>query len=75
MLVAPCGSTPTGGCDDLPALATVARRYRAWFHVDAAHGGGFLFSRRMRGKLRGADGHNHFRTVRGVGYAFSPRPA
>lgn len=29
----------------------------------------------LRGKLRGADGHNYFRTVRGVGYAFSPRPA
>lgn len=55
VLVATCGSTPTGGCDDLPALATVARRYRAWFHVDAAHGGGFLFSRRMRGKLRGVE--------------------
>jgi two-component system alkaline phosphatase synthesis response regulator PhoP len=29
----------------------------------------------LRGKLRGADGHNYFRTVRGVGYAFAPRPA
>jgi DNA-binding response OmpR family regulator len=29
----------------------------------------------LRGKLRGRDGHNYFRTVRGVGYAFSPRPA
>jgi len=28
----------------------------------------------LRGKLRGADGHNYFRTVRGVGYAFAPRP-
>jgi DNA-binding response OmpR family regulator len=28
----------------------------------------------LRGKLRGNDGHNYFRTVRGVGYAFSPRP-
>ena len=27
----------------------------------------------LRGKLRGSSGHNHFRTVRGVGYAFSPR--
>lgn len=27
----------------------------------------------LRGKLRGSDGHNHFRTVRGVGYAFEPR--
>jgi DNA-binding response OmpR family regulator len=29
----------------------------------------------LRGKLRGSDGHNHFRTVRGVGYAFAPRPS
>jgi DNA-binding response OmpR family regulator len=29
----------------------------------------------LRGKLRGSDGHNYFRTVRGVGYAFSPRHA
>ena len=29
----------------------------------------------LRGKLRGDEGHNYFRTVRGVGYAFSPRPA
>ncbi|HET9415941.1 MAG TPA: response regulator transcription factor [Candidatus Limnocylindria bacterium] len=29
----------------------------------------------LRGKLRGADGHTYFRTVRGVGYAFSPGPA
>jgi two-component system, OmpR family, alkaline phosphatase synthesis response regulator PhoP len=27
----------------------------------------------LRGKLRGSDGHNYFRTVRGVGYAFAPR--
>ena len=26
----------------------------------------------LRGKLRGAGDHNYFRTVRGVGYAFSP---
>lgn len=29
----------------------------------------------LRTKLRGADGHNYFRSVRGVGYAFEPRPA
>ena len=27
----------------------------------------------LRGKLKGRDGHNYFRTVRGVGYAFAPR--
>jgi DNA-binding response OmpR family regulator len=26
----------------------------------------------LRGKLRGEGGHNYFRTVRGVGYAFAP---
>lgn len=29
----------------------------------------------LRTKLRPADGHNYFRSVRGVGYAFQPRPA
>ena len=29
----------------------------------------------LRGKLRGRDGHNYFRTVRGVGYAFAPQTA
>lgn len=29
----------------------------------------------LRGKLRAAEGHNYFRTVRGVGYAFAPRAA
>ena len=29
----------------------------------------------LRSKLRARDGHNYFRTVRGVGYAFTPRPA
>ena len=28
----------------------------------------------LRSKLRARDGHNYFRTVRGVGYAFTPRP-
>jgi two-component system, OmpR family, alkaline phosphatase synthesis response regulator PhoP len=27
----------------------------------------------LRGKLRRIDGHDYFRTVRGVGYAFSPK--
>lgn len=28
----------------------------------------------LRGKLRGDDGHDHFRTVRGVGYGFAAEP-
>ena len=29
----------------------------------------------LRSKLRARDGHNYFRTVRGVGYAFAPPPS
>jgi len=55
ILVATSGSTPTGSCDDLPSLAKIARREGAWLHVDAAHGGGLIFSRRYRRFLRGIE--------------------
>jgi L-2,4-diaminobutyrate decarboxylase len=55
ILVATSGSTPTGSCDDLEALARIARSEGAWLHVDAAHGGGLIFSRRYRHLLRGID--------------------
>lgn len=55
ILVGSCGATATGSCDDLPTLAAQARKLRAWFHVDAAHGGGFAFSRRMKSKLNGIE--------------------
>jgi len=55
VLVATSGSTPTGSCDDLSALAAIARREGSWLHVDAAHGGGLMFSRRYRHLLRGID--------------------
>lgn len=55
VLVATCGSTPTGSCDDLMTLAEMARRENAWLHVDAAHGGGMAFSRRYRFLLRGIE--------------------
>ncbi len=53
ILVGSSGSTPTGSFDSLPALAEIARKQRAWFHVDAAHGAGLAFSRRLRWRLKG----------------------
>jgi L-2,4-diaminobutyrate decarboxylase len=53
ILVGSSGSTPTGSFDNLPALAEIARKHRAWFHVDAAHGAGLAFSRRFRWRLKG----------------------
>ena len=53
ILVGSSGSTPTGSFDDLVALRKIAARHGAWFHVDAAHGAGMLFSRRLRNLMRG----------------------
>lgn len=53
ILVASAGSTPTGSFDDLVRLHQIAKEFRAWFHVDAAHGAGLAFSRRFRSRLKG----------------------
>ena len=53
VVVGSAGSTPTGSFDDLTQLRRVATVERAWMHVDAAHGGGLMFSRRYRRRLRG----------------------
>jgi L-2,4-diaminobutyrate decarboxylase len=53
ILIGSSGSTPTGSFDDLVALRKIATQQRAWFHVDAAHGGGIAFSHRFRKRLWG----------------------
>ncbi|WP_306366166.1 aspartate aminotransferase family protein [Nocardiopsis sp. CC223A] len=54
-IVATAGTTDLGGIDSLGAIAHIAREYGVWLHVDAAYGGGLLFSRRLRGLLAGLD--------------------
>jgi glutamate/tyrosine decarboxylase-like PLP-dependent enzyme len=48
MVVGVAGNCRTTGLDDLAGLADVCRRYGAWFHVDACHGGSLIFSERLR---------------------------
>lgn len=56
MAVSACAcATPTGAFDALTEVADVCRRYGVWMHVDAAHGGGVLMSRRHRHLLNGLD--------------------
>ncbi|MEM7307394.1 MAG: pyridoxal-dependent decarboxylase [Planctomycetota bacterium] len=52
-LVGTAGATPDGAVDDLEALADVAAEHGVWFHVDAAHAGAFLLSKRLAPRLAG----------------------
>lgn len=53
-VVATAGTTDFGAVDPLPETAALARAYGAWFHVDAAYGGGLMVSGRYRHVLEGA---------------------
>lgn len=46
-------ATPTGAFDPLEAIADICQRHGVWLHVDAAHGGSALMSRRHRHLLNG----------------------
>ncbi|WP_426997834.1 pyridoxal phosphate-dependent decarboxylase family protein [Pseudarthrobacter sp. N5] len=52
-VVATAGTTDFGAVDPLAELAALARAYGAWFHVDAAYGGGLMVSNRYRHLLEG----------------------
>ena len=54
-VVATAGTTDLGAIDPLRAVAAVARRHAVRLHVDAAYGGGALFSRRLAPLLDGLD--------------------
>lgn len=55
-VVATAGTTDYGSVDPLRECGILARRYGARLHVDAAYGGGALFSDRLRHLLSGVDG-------------------
>ena len=56
MAVSACAcSTPTGAFDQLDLISDVCRRHNVWLHVDAAHGGAALMSKRHRHLLHGID--------------------
>ncbi|MDK3256674.1 pyridoxal phosphate-dependent decarboxylase family protein [Blastococcus capsensis] len=55
VVVATAGTTDLGSIDPLPAVAELVRAHGGWLHVDAAYGGGLLFSDRRRYLLTGLD--------------------
>jgi L-2,4-diaminobutyrate decarboxylase len=52
-VVATAGTTDAGAIDPLDDVAATAHERGAWVHVDAAYGGGALFSARLRPLLDG----------------------
>ncbi len=55
-LVGNACSTSTGIYDKLAEMAAFCRDHGLWFHVDAAHGGAAVFSKKYRHLLTGIDG-------------------
>ncbi|WP_340380907.1 aminotransferase class V-fold PLP-dependent enzyme [Streptomyces sp. SS7] len=55
LVAATAGTTDAGLIDPLPDLAAVSAAHGARLHIDAAYGGGLLFSDRHRPRLAGLD--------------------
>ncbi|MDQ0683119.1 L-2,4-diaminobutyrate decarboxylase [Streptomyces achromogenes] len=55
LVAATAGTTDAGLIDPLPALAALCHTHGARLHIDAAYGGGLLFSDRRRSLLTGLE--------------------
>jgi len=55
LVVATAGTTAVGAIDPLPELVALCKSENLWLHVDAAWGGGFVFSNETSKYLKGIE--------------------
>lgn len=55
VVVATAGTTNAGNFPDLKAINEIAKKENMWLHVDAAYGGGFIFSQKYKHLLKGIE--------------------
>lgn len=55
MVGATSGTTVMGAFDPLTKIAKICEKYKIWFHVDAAWGGGAIFTRKYRNLIKGLE--------------------
>lgn len=55
MVIAAAGTTDTGAIDPIPAIADIAARHGAWFHLDGAYGAFFALCDEGKRALAGMD--------------------
>ena len=55
MVIASAGTTDTGAIDPLEAIGEIARAKSLWFHIDAAYGGFFMLSNKLKPAFTGTE--------------------
>lgn len=55
LVIASAGTTDVGAIDPLSQIGDIAKKYRLWYHVDAAYGGFFMLTAKGKKKLGGIE--------------------
>ena len=55
LVIGSAGTTDIGAIDPLKKIGAIAKKYKLWYHIDAAYGGFFILSETGKRKLSGME--------------------